>query len=68
LFLEILKYKKMGRVIEWGLILYMIYAFIIKPLLRVSAQLSGNIETKKDNKSAKPKAAQNDYIDYEEIK
>lgn len=58
----------MGRVLEWGLILYMIYTFIIKPLLRVSNQLSGNLNVKKDNETKTPKTPKSDYIDYEEIK
>jgi hypothetical protein len=58
----------MGRIIEWGLIIFMLYLFIIKPLLRISNQISGNGNRQNNNNSPDQKKSKDDYIDYEEIK
>ncbi len=58
----------MGRIIEWGLIIFMLYVFIVRPLLRISEQISGaNNRHNKNNTSGK-QTSKDDYIDYEEIK
>ena len=58
----------MGRILEYTLILYLIYTFIIKPLMKISNNLRDITEQRKPSKSNKKEDKNGEYIDYEELK
>ena len=58
----------MGRILEYTLILYLIYTFIIKPLMKISNNLKDITEQRKPNTPSKKEDKNGEYIDYEELK
>ena len=58
----------MGRILEYTLILYLIYTFIIKPLMKISNNLRDISEQRKPSKPNKKEHKNGEYIDYEELK